>query len=535
MKLNNEGLLFRKDWIEKGYKLSSYDRAEMIKKTKANPKWVHFGAGNIFRGFPAALMQNLIENKYEDTGIVVAEGFDYEIIDKIYTPHDNLSLLVTLNSDGSIEKSIIDSFAASYKCDQSFEHDWKDLESVFASSSLQMVSFTITEKGYSLFDGKGEYYSVILQDFENGPEKCNTFLSKLVALVYHRFISCKTPLALASMDNCSHNGEKLKNAVMTIAEKWVENKKVEKTFITYLEKKVSFPWSMIDKITPRPDESVVKMLEEDGFEDTQIVVTSKNTWIAPFVNAEKPQYLVIEDDFPNGRPALEKSGVFFTDRDTVNKVEKMKVCTCLNPLHTTLAIYGCLLGHTLISKEMKDPQLKKMVEIIGHEEGMKVVVNPKIIKPEDFIDEVLNVRFPNPFMPDTPQRIACDTSQKLSIRFGETIKAYQASKTLDVKSLKLIPLVFAGWLRYLMGINDEGEEFTLSPDPLLEQARAYVKDIKLGDKGPFTEQLRPLLEDSKIFGVNLFEAGLADLVLSYFGELVASTGSVRATLKKYID
>ena len=126
----------------------------------------------------------------------------------------------------------------------------------------------------------------------------------------------------------------------------------------------------------------------------------------PFVNAEGPQYLVIEDKFPNGRPALEKAGVYMTDRDTVNKVERMKVTTCLNPLHTALAVYGCVLGYTLIADEMKDSQLNKLVHEIGPVEGMPVVTDPGILSPADFVDEVINVRIPNPFMPDTPQRIA---------------------------------------------------------------------------------------------------------------------------------
>ena len=91
-------------------------------------------------------------------------------------------------------------------------------------------------------------------------------------------------------------------------------------------------------------------------------MTSKNTYVAPFVNAEETEYLVIEDAFPNGRPKLEKGGLMFTDRETVDKVEKMKVCTCLNPLHTALAVFGCLLGYTKISDEMKDPQLVKLVD-----------------------------------------------------------------------------------------------------------------------------------------------------------------------------
>ena len=74
-----------------------------------------------------------------------------------------------------------------------------------------------------------------------------------------------------------------------------------------------------------------ELLKKDGLENLDPVITSKKTYVAPFVNAEESQYLVIEDSFPNGRPSLEKGGFIFTDRKTVDKVEKMKVCTCLNP------------------------------------------------------------------------------------------------------------------------------------------------------------------------------------------------------------
>ncbi len=71
-----------------------------------------------------------------------------------------------------------------------------------------------------------------------------------------------------------------------------------------------------------------------------------------------------------------------TDRDTVNKVERMKVTTCLNPLHTALAVYGCVLGYTLIADEMKDQELNKLVHEIGPVEGMPVVTDPGILSPE---------------------------------------------------------------------------------------------------------------------------------------------------------
>ena len=210
----------------------------------------------------------------------------------------------------------------------------------------------------------------------------------------------------------------------------------------------------------------------------------------------------------------------------------MKVCTCLNPLHTALAVFGCLLGFEKIADEMKDENLSRLVETIGYQEGLPVVVDPGIINPKEFIDTVVKVRIPNPFMPDTPQRIATDTSQKLSIRFGETIKNYIASDSLDIADLKLIPLVFAGWLRYLMGINDSGEPFEPGPDPLLETARKYVAGFSL-EETPDVRCLHDLLANKAIFGVDLYEAGLADAVCGYFKELCHGTGAVRATLQKY--
>ncbi|MCM1552226.1 MAG: mannitol dehydrogenase family protein, partial [Butyrivibrio sp.] len=272
----------------------------------------------------------------------------------------------------------------------------------------------------------------------------------------------------------------------------------------------------------------------DGIEELEPVITSKNTYIAPFVNAEECEYLVIEDAFPAGRPPLEKGGIIFTDRKTVDMVEKMKVCTCLNPLHTTLAIFGCLLGYTLIADELKNPILKRLVETIGYKEGLPAVVDPGILNPKEFLDTVINVRFPNPFMPDSPQRIATDTSQKLAVRFGETIKTYQKREDLELSELKLIPLVFAGWLRYLMGLDDEGNAFSPAPDPLLDSVRPYVEGYELNDAPKDLSSLDKLLSNEKIFGVDLTAIGMADIVKSYFAELSSGKDAVKATLEKYI-
>ena len=324
---------------------------------------------------------------------------------------------------------------------------------------------------------------------------------------------------MVSMDNCSHNGDQLYASIHSFAEQWTKNNLVRDGFLRYIENPslVSFPLTMIDKITPRPDPKVEQLLLKDEIDGLSPVITQKNTYVAPFVNAEECQYLIIEDLFPNGKLPLDEAGIIYTNRETVNKVEKMKVCTCLNPLHTALAIFGCLLGYTLISEEMKNPLLKKLVETIGWKEGMPVVINPGILRPEDFLTEVLTVRIPNPFMPDTPQRIATDTSQKLPIRFGETIKAYQASDTLNLADLKMIPLVFAGWLRYLMGIDDTGAAFERSSDPLLDDLTPYLTQFTLGVV-PSTEDtdniLSPILHKKEIWGVDLYTCGLSFSVLS---------------------
>lgn len=535
MRLNKEGLKDTALWVEKGYRLPQYDREAVRANTKENPFWIHFGAGNIFKAFQANVVQNLLNAGVLDRGLVVAEGFDYEIIEKMNRPADDYSLLVTLKVDGTVEKTVVGSVVESCILDSENDCEYTRLKEIFTKESLQMASFTITEKGYSLVNARGELLPAVEADYVAGPAKPASYIGKVVSLLYTRYTNGAYPIAMVSMDNCSHNGDKLYAAVHAFATKWVENGLVDAGFAAYIndKAKVTFPWSMIDKITPRPDKSVEEILKADGLENLEPVITSKNTYVAPFVNAEETEYLVIEDAFPNGRPELEKGGIMFTARETVDKVEKMKVCTCLNPLHTTLAVYGCVLGYERICDELKDPQLKKFIEIVGYEEGLPVVVEQDVLDPKVFIDTVVGTRLPNPFMPDTPQRIATDTSQKLAIRFGETIKAYAANPELDVQSLRLIPLVQAGWLRYCLGVNDQGVEFELSPDPMMEEVRSYLKDIKLGEEIN-VEALRPLLTNKAIFGVDLYEVGLAERVCEYFKELCAGVGAVRATLVKYV-
>lgn len=520
-------------WAAAGVDLPRFNVDKVTQNTKEKPEWIHFGAGNIFRGFVANAHQRLLNEGHAQTGIIAAKTYDFEMVERVSKAYGNLTLLVTMKANGDFEKTVVSSIVEGVTSDQNRPQDIARLVEVFENPSLQMASFTITEKGYSLKTPTGDFQEMVEKDIEKGLEHPIHTMSIVTALAYRRYLKGQYPMTFVSMDNCSHNGDKLKESMLTMAKEWTKKGHVEEGFVMYLEdeSKISFPLSMIDKITPRPSETVQAALLSQGIEGMDLIVTSKNTYTAPFVNAEVSEYLVIEDKFTNGRPALEHADVIFTDRDTVNNVETMKVTTCLNPLHTALAVSGCLLGYTLIADEMKDPTLKKFVEKIGYEEGLKVVVDPKIISPKEFLDEVVNERFANPYIPDTPQRIATDTSQKVGIRFGETLKSYRDREDLNPADLTAIPLVIATWCRYLLAIDDEGNPFTLSSDPLLETLQAALEGVSLGDQ---TSNVKSILSNEVIFNVNLYEIGLGEKIEGMFYEMLAGTGAVRSTLEKYL-
>lgn len=512
------------EWEAKGYGLPEFNISEVAERTHDFPVWVHFGAGNIFRAFPAAILNEALNSGQYDRGVIVAESFDYEIIDRVYRPYQNLSLLVSLQSGGTIEKKVIASVTESLKADFQFAEDWSRLVEIFKAPSLQMISFTITEKGYSVSEA----------DLERGLSPVLA-MGKVTALLYERFKAGELPLTVQSMDNCSHNGDKLRAGILAYAERWAEEGLAAPDFVTYLkdETRLTYPWSMIDKITPRPHGKVREMLAADGFEDNETVITGRNTYTAPFVNAEELQYLVIEDSYTHGRPPLELGGALFTDRKTVDEVETMKVTTCLNPLHTAMSLFGCMLGYNLISAEMADEDIRAFIQKLGYIEAMPVVTDPGVLNPYEFIGTVINRRFPNPFMPDAPQRITTDTSQKLPIRFGETVKKYLA-RGLDMSNLVLIPLTLAGYARYLKGLDDEGHPFEPSSDPLLEELQAIVAPLEPGEPDQDFSCLRRLFSRRDVFAVDLYEAGLGERIEAMVKELYAGPGAVRRTLHKYV-
>lgn len=535
MKVTLEGIKDTAAFAQAQVTLPKFDVAQVQAHSRQEPVWLHFGAGNIFRGFVASLQQTLLDAGLQKSGIQTLSAYDGAIIDDVFTPHDKLTLEVTLLPDTNVELKVIGSVVHGYKLNGSAPSDEAEVKELMVKPSLQLVSYTITEKGYAIHGIDGQLLPQVKQDIEQGPDKVGHAMSWTAALLLQRYQNGALPIAMVSMDNCSHNGDKLKAAVLEIAKGWLALGKVEQGFIDYLNdpSKVSFPWTMIDKITPRPDASIAQLLKERGIEDMDPIKTARGSFIAPFVNAEKPQYLIVQDIFPNGRPPLEKAGVLFTDGEGVDLCERMKVTTCLNPLHTALAVYGCLLGYERIAAEMDDPQLVALVKKLGYDEGLKVVDDPKILNPRDFLTEVIEQRLTNKCLPDSPQRIATDTSQKVTVRFGETLKNYQ-KKGLDATGLIALPLAIAGWLRYLLAINDDGQAFTLSDDPLIPDLQSKLAGIEFGKPDTVGDKLHPILENAQLFGVDLYSIGLGTKIEGLLKEMLVGPQAVRHTLQKYL-
>lgn len=535
MRLTYEGLKALNAWKKAGIALPAYDVRQVAQEGTSHPRWAHFGIGNIFRIFIGSIADKLLAEGKMNAGLTCVETFDYEVVDKIYRPHDNLMLSVILNNDGTREKRVRAPFAESVKADCTDPAEWARLKEIFTSPTLQMVSFTITEKGYALTDADGDLTPAVQADLENGPEHSRHAMTVLTEMLFERFKAGRLPLALVSMDNCSENGKRLRDAVLTIAEEWCRRGFVPQSFVEFLqdEKKIAFPWTMIDKITPRPSTEVAADLAADGVEDVAPLITSKKTFIAPFGNAERAQYLVVEDHFPNGRPPLADAGVYMTDRDTVSRSEKMKVNTCLNPIHTALCTYDCLLGYELFADGMKDPQLARLAHRIGYVEGLPVVTDPGILSPKAFLDEVINVRMSNPYLGDTAQRIATDISQMVGIRFGETIKTY-VKRDGSAEKLTGIALAITGWLRYLLAKDDAGRPMPLAPDPMIPELQAQLATADLNDPESISGALYPILSNENIFGVNLYKAGIGKKIENMFKKETEGDGSVRKTLKYYL-
>lgn len=536
-------LLSLQDWrrrraeFEKiGVALPSYDVDEARRRGRAQPEWIHLGAGNLFRAFHAQIADDLLAAGLMDRGVVAADLRSPCGIDEVWASDGDDVLTVTMCEDGTRKLRVLGSVADALFANPERADGWERMCAYFESPGLQLVTVTITEKGYAAHGADGLPLPAVASDMAAGPAAPKSAMGIVASLLSARYEAGAAPIALVTTDNFSRNGRRFRDAVLEIAQTWAAARLVSADFLDYVadESRVSFPWTMIDRIVPNPSAEVAAALAEMGLAGMGL---REGLHLASFANTEEAHYLVVEDSFPNGRPALERAGVIMADRTCAERADVMKVTACLNPLHTALAVFGCLLGYERIWQEMEDADLVALVRRLGYDEDLPAVVSPGVIDPRAFLDELLERRLPNRALPDAPQRIASDTSQKMPIRFGHTIAVYHTSATLDAGVLEAIPLVIAAWLRYLLGVDDAGAVMTLSPDPMLAELTAAMAPVALGhaEAEAVHAAAAPILSNERIFGCDLYEANLGARVEGLLAEMLAGPGAVRTTLERMVQ
>lgn len=177
--------------------------------------------------------------------------------------------------------------------------------------------------------------------------------------------------------------------------------------------------------------------------------------------------------------------------------------------------------------------MKVLAHNVGYNEGLPHVKDPGIFSPKAFLDEVIEERLPDKYLGDTTARICTDSSQGVGVRFGETVRSY-VKEYGTASGLEAIPLALAGWLRYFYAVDDMGKPFTLATDPLALELHDLVSKVKFGEPESLRDQLHATLSNRDIFGIDLYDAGVAQKIEMFFKEEIAGPGAVRATLKKYL-
>ena len=370
-----------------------------------------------------------------------------------------------------------------------------------ASGDTRIVSLTITEGGYFIDQGSGEFqqdHPDIVHDLAHPGQPGCAFGYLLEALDRRRQRGMQ-PFTVLSCDNVQGNGDVTRKVLLSFAGLRDPSLK------DWLSEHGAFPNCMVDRITPATTDADRALVRETfGIEDAWPVVTE------PF------RQWVIEDRFCDGRPPFEKVGVQMTA--DVHPYEMMKI-RLLNASHSALGYLGFLAGYTYIYEIMADPGFRKYILDLMHEE-----VTP-ILKPVPGIDldaykETLVERFANPTIKDQATRICLDGSAKMPKFILPTIREQLARGG----SVRRLSLAVASWCRFLAGTDEQGKPIEIQ-DPMADELHRHAST---GGKDP-----RPFLGMREIFGDDLPKS---TVFVEQVGDALQSLYAVgaRATLARYI-
>ena len=469
------------------------------KEPLITPKIMHFGPGAFFRSFVASLIDDVNQRDAKKWGIIAVSLNSEDILLKL-APQD---LVFTALSKSNTKKRVknissISDFIVAKK-------DGKSVLDALSDEKIELVSLTITEKGYYYNSGKKglDFGNQKIIDDLATPENPKTAAGFLVAGLRDRYLSGKAPFTVLSCDNLPNNGAIAKKIVIDFAQK------IDPTFAKWISKEVSFPSSMVDRITPATkDRDITNFAEKYGVYDPALVV-----------HEEFFQW-VIEDKFTMERPKFELAGIQMVSN--VELHEKMKL-RCLNGTHSALAYLGYLAGFNTIAECVLENSLVSYIEYLWEKEIIPTLETPEGENLNDYCSKLLE-RYQNPAIEHKTWQIAMDGSQKLPQRILETVSDLLEHQ----KNFQGLALAIAGWIKYVTGIDLNGKAIDVR-DPLANDFAMIVKKSKTSE-----DYVDFILDKSKVFPANLRDSSAFRTEIQKSYKLLEQYGSL-VSIKKLMS
>ena len=455
------------------------------------PGIVHLGLGGFHRAHMARYTHDLMQAHPDALGWgIVGAGLlpaDRRMQESL-APQDNLYTLVE-RSFTEETVSVVGSLAAVvFAGDGSAE-----LLDIIDRPEIRIVSLTVTENGYCLNRATkllDPDHALIRQDLAY-PERPSSAIGIIVEACRRRRDAGRPPFTALSCDNIQHNGRVLRDATLALATLR------DPALADWIGANVSFPSTMVDRITPVTAEAdVTALAQRYGIVDRWPVFSEKFTqW-------------VIEDRFVAGRPHWEDVGAQFVEDVAPYEFMKLRL---LNASHLAVSGMGRLAGYVTIDEAMADPLITRfMVALMDRETGPTLGAVPGIDLAE--YKATLIERFANPAIKDTVERV--NTDAPLNILVDPIRDRLQADAGIE-----LLALALAAWLRRVRGEDEQGQPIDIR-HPLAALLRE--KAIEGG------ENPAPLLGITQLFGETGTDPRLVAPVGNYLSALYR-TGS-KATL-----
>ncbi len=440
-----------------GLAVPQYDRSSIT------PGILHIGLGNFHRAHQAAYLDKLFASGAgHDWGILGAgvRPGDVRMRD-VLSKQDWLTTLVEMDPSGL--KAWVCGSMVDY-----VEPGAAKLVAALAEPNIRIVSLTITEGGYYLdaitggFDlGHPEIQYDILH-----PDAPETVFGILIAGLLKRKKARVEPFTIMSCDNIPGNGHVTQHVMVGLA------RAMSPELGDWIESSVAFPNGMVDCITPATTDRERQMVAEQfAVEDASPV------FCEPF------RQWVLEDNFPAGRPALEKVGVQFVEDVAPYELMKLRI---LNGGHASIAYAGALLGLNFSHEAMEHPLISGFLKKVESEEIIPTVPPPPGIDLNEYLDQV-SERFANSALGDGIPRLCLDGSNRQPKFIFPTI----SDRIKEGASIEGLALEVALWARYCAGQDEMGREIELVDD-----ARDSLRSSALAAK---TDPIR-FLGQSDIFG-----------------------------------